>query len=129
MLEHMGIEKWCHLQRDLPLYMFRDVSIDKSLSMLNMHRAKPSLREGMESWLDILWVCNLDTDDPHLKLPILYINEKWHNREFFLLYLRQKNRKLSRRIKIKSKYENIHKVSFYMFYFPTKVPNMRYEFL
>jgi hypothetical protein len=27
---------------------------------LNMHRAKPSLKKGMKSWLDSVWVCNKD---------------------------------------------------------------------
>jgi hypothetical protein len=26
--------------------------------MHNMHRAKPSLKEGMQSWLHTLWACN-----------------------------------------------------------------------
>jgi hypothetical protein len=48
----------------------------------NMHRAKPSLKEGMQSWLYTLWsrtswevVCTY--------LCRFYINEKWHSRELF----------------------------------------------
>jgi hypothetical protein len=45
-----------------------------------MHRAKPSLREGMQSWLDTLWVCNKFR--PIVNIPSI-INRKWHSREPF----------------------------------------------
>jgi hypothetical protein len=47
-----------------------------------MHRAKPSLKEGMQSWLDTLWAQNVEKFFVHID-SCLYINEKWYSRKFF----------------------------------------------